>query len=115
MAFDIGITVLIVMLILWLEHWFPWHMALGKELPRLVAYVLGVLAMVLPLSGLYWMWSLDPPGSAHVYLIALWVVVLAGGAAVGIAYVIDWILRSIRTSNELQELIDAKKITDTVS
>ena len=103
----------VVMLILLVEHYFPWRLILGRKLPRLAAYVLGVLAMVGPLSFLYFRWEVAPV-MVHGHLVALWCVVVSGGLAVLLAYALDWIAGRVRLSYELAELaeFDATRQTD---
>jgi hypothetical protein len=106
---DISITVTIAALLLLVEHWFPWRLILRRDLPRLAAYVLGVLALVLPLSGLYWAWASSPPGSSWAWLVALWAVIIGGGLSVGLAYLIDWCLQQAAQARDLAELMTLRE------
>lgn len=81
------LAALIAWLALWAEHWFPWRLFLRRDLPRIPAYVLGVLALTAPLTALLWSWQ------SWAELAAMWVVVIAGGAAVISAYGVDWLGR----------------------
>jgi MFS family permease len=94
---SIGIAACLTMLILLVQHWFPWRKLIRRELPRLAAYSMGVLGLIIPLTGLflfwqylawelsiYWEW-----GMGIMAAIAVWAVVLAGGVAVMLAYWID--------------------------
>lgn len=101
---QIATTALIAALLLWVEHWLPWRVILGHDLGRVSAYVLGVLAMVLPLSGLYWQWTSCPPGWIYAHLLALWVVIVAGGAAVISAYLFDALILRLAQLRDLREL-----------
>jgi hypothetical protein len=44
------ITATIVAFVELTLHWFPWDLMLRRKLPRLAAYVLGVLGMMLPFT-----------------------------------------------------------------
>lgn len=105
MTSEILLTALVTWLALLVEHWFPWRLLLRRDLPRIAAYTMGVLALILPLSVLYWRWSLAGLADQRGYLIALWAVTLAGGAAVAGAYVVDWLLGRLALAIELQELL----------
>jgi hypothetical protein len=94
---EIGLAALLAALILLVEHWFPWQMLLGRRLHRLEAYVLGVLAMVLPLTGLFCVWG------EMWAAIGLWVVIGAGGLAVMAAYAVDGALLARRRAIEAEE------------
>ena len=82
----VGVTVLVAVLLILVEHWLPWRKLLGQELPRLAAYVLGVLAMALPLTGLFTASGTVPGAQAAA---ALWLVILFCGLATFVAYVAD--------------------------
>jgi len=77
------ITALISMLLLMVEHYWPWKLISGREPGPITRYVLGVLAIEIPLSGLLIVWA-DWPALA-----ALWIVTIAGGAAVAGSYIQD--------------------------
>jgi hypothetical protein len=80
---QVGLTALVSVLILLVEHYLPWPTWLGRRLPRTAAYVLGVLGMALPLTGLMALWGL------WMVVAALWGVILTGGLAVLGAYALD--------------------------
>lgn len=106
----IGLACLTTALVLWVEHWFPWELVTGRQLPRPAAYVLGVLGLLVPLSGLYLYWWLEPSSLPLAHLIALWAVAVSGGGAVLGAYALDGVLRmraKVREQDELIELIQA--------
>lgn len=86
---DVVLGLIFTVLILLLGHWFRWSSLLGKPLPRIWAYVYGVLAILLPISGLYVFWILTGSGTIARALLALWAVVIAGGLSVVSAYLID--------------------------
>jgi len=95
------------------EHYFPWGMLLQRKLPRLAAYILGVIALAAPLSALYGFWLTDPaPVAEHFYLAALWAVIGAGGAAVIICHLLDFILERLALARELSELIRVREERD---
>jgi hypothetical protein len=65
-------------------HYFPWKLLLrGKELPRLAAYSLGLLGMMVPLS--VWLWQ---RGEVEI-LRVLWLVVGSAGLIVFALYGLD--------------------------
>jgi O-antigen ligase len=92
----------IAALIQLIEHWFPWRMLIGRELPRVAAYALGVLGFMAPLSVLF----IDQ--QAWGALLAVWAVVVASGMAVMSAYAADWVMDRVRRSYEHEELSHAK-------
>jgi len=77
------LTALISMLLLIVEHYWPWKLIHGREMGPITRYVLGVLAIEIPLSALLIIWA-DWPALA-----ALWIVTIAGGVAVAGAYFQD--------------------------
>jgi 4-hydroxybenzoate polyprenyltransferase len=78
-ALEIVIAALVSSLLLLVEHYAP-----GGQRTNVVGnYILGVLALILPLSGLMIMWRLWP------VVIAIWAIVAAGGLTVMGAYAID--------------------------
>jgi uncharacterized membrane protein len=83
---EIAIVAIVSVLIQVCLHWFPWRPALGKELPRVSAYILGVAGMMIPFSVLLVVWN------EWMTLIGLWVVILASGLAVVLVYAIDSLL-----------------------
>lgn len=109
MIHHLALTLLITWLLLWVEHWFPWRLMLRRDLPRVIAYVLGVLAIQVPLSGLilYWRSCCAHIGAVE-YVIAIWVITVGGGAAVYSAYGVDWLLDTLRQRQELSELLHGR-------
>ena len=115
----IGLTALIVALIELVLHWFPWRLALRRDLPRLIAYVGGVLGMVVPLTVLLLLWiqeyrmaAYPIPGNQMMVLVqaltALWAVILAAGVGVALGYASDWIISKITLAHELGELLEMR-------
>jgi hypothetical protein len=99
----VAYTALTAALILLVEHWLPWKMILGREISRVWAYIAGVLAMVLPLSGLYLYWIDRSPVYPYAHLVALWVVIGVSGLAVISAYQFDALIARLALLRELQE------------
>jgi len=64
-------------------HYFPWRMLLGRKLPRLAAYTLGLLGMMVPLS----VWLMDR--NEIEIMQTLWIVVCAAGMTVFMLYGLD--------------------------
>ena len=89
----IGIGSLVAGLIMLALHWFPWQALLGKKLPRLAAYILGLLGIALPLTAMLCIWS------DWQALLAMWIVAVAAGVATASGYAIDhWMDLRIRSS-----------------
>lgn len=79
-------------------HYFPWRMLLrGKKLPRLAAYTLGLLGMMVPLT--VWLWQI---GELEV-IKALWMVIVAAGMTVFSLYGLDHYLELIMKDIEATE------------
>ena len=108
MIHPIVIAAMISALVLAVEHWFPWRMLIGRALPRMIAYIIGVLALLIPIS-VVWLLS----GQREIVL-QLWAVVVASGAMVALVYGIDWLLGRIAQARDLekiQELLDGRYST----
>lgn len=79
-------------------HYFPWRMLLrGKKLPRLAAYTLGLLGMMVPLT--VWLWQI---GELEI-IKALWMVIVAAGMTVFSLYGLDHYLELIMKDIEATE------------
>jgi hypothetical protein len=78
-------------------HYFPWHMLIGGRLPRLAAYVLGLLGMMVPLSA----WLMDK-GETDV-MQTLWIVNASAGLTVFALYGLDRYLKLERRDVEAEE------------
>ena len=104
MAANISLACLIAALLLLIEHWLPWRAILGADLARVPSYIIGVLAMFLPLSGLYLFWISHPPAWAYAHLAALWAVIFAGGGAVILAYAFDGLVLKLAQLRDLKEI-----------
>jgi hypothetical protein len=86
------IPVLLVMVIFIeiAEHYFRWReILMGRDLPRVVAYVLGVAGMMVPFT--FWLIQEGYIEAAWV----LWFVIVSAGAAVGLAYLLDWVVKLV--------------------
>jgi hypothetical protein len=75
-------------------HYFPWRVLLrGRELPRLVAYTLGLLGMMGPLTA--WLWA---QGEMEI-IQTLWAVIVSAGVMVfalyGFDHYLDLIMKDI--------------------
>lgn len=84
----ISIAALVSALLIIAEHYFPWRVVLhGKRLPRIAAYTLGTLAVLLPFT--YWLIK-QPNCLSHIAAAnALWVVTVVAGAACIGCYALD--------------------------
>ena len=68
-------------------HYFPWRLILrGRELPRLVAYIMGVLGLMGPFTA----WLIQE--GEWIIVSNLWAVILAGGISVLTLYGLDHVL-----------------------
>ena len=105
---ETAITIVVIISILIAEHYFPWQVLLGRKLPRLAAYVIGVLAMVVPLSVLYGYWAMKPPGLSWIHLAALWSVVISGGLTVIGSYALDAVMLKMRLADDLKEILELR-------
>lgn len=99
---DLLAAALVAALALLVEHWFPWELLIRRPLPPLAAYTLGVLALALPLTGLFLIRGED--GAA----LALWTVIGSGGAAVLCAHALDRFLLGLNRKDELIEQLKLK-------
>lgn len=94
---SIGALIAIVFIAEWGLHYFPWRLLAKRELPRIPAYTLGVLAIFIPFS--VWLWE-------HGYqqvLSVLWAGILSAGVSVSLWYAVDWLLDRINTASESEQ------------
>lgn len=89
-------------------HYFPWKILLrGRKLPRLIAYMLGVLGMMGPFTA--WLWS---QGEIEVVQ-TLWIVIVSGGITVlalyGLDHYLDLIMKDVEASERERRSRDAKE------
>jgi|SRR3990172_7911708 len=96
MVWQILIAALISVLLLIVEHYWPWQSMIKQPLGKIVAYILGVLAIELPLTGLFITWKVWPA------LWAMWIVTFIGGAVVAAINNLDTYLEN-RTRMEISE------------
>ena len=76
-------------------HYFPWRLVFGgRDLPRPIAYVLGVLGFAVPFVG--WAWWVGDVASA----LAFGAIVCAAGATVVGLYAFDWVLNALQERRE---------------
>jgi len=89
-------------------HYFPWKMLLrGRELPRLVAYTLGLLGMMGPFTA--WLWD---RGDLEI-IQTLWIVIVSAGLMVlalyGLDHYLDLIMRDVEASERERRSHDGKE------
>lgn len=77
---------LFAMLLTAVEHWFPWPLLMLKPLPRLWAYIMGMLAIAVPLTVLM---LVRPSWPGFVYLWAFWSITAGAGFGTVVGYGID--------------------------
>lgn len=81
---SIALLIALVMLSEGLLHYFPWKKLLkGRELPRVAAYTLGVLGLMIPFTA--WLYQCNELETITV----LWMVISAGGLIVMALYGLD--------------------------
>lgn len=78
-------------------HYFPWRMLIGRELPRLAAYTLGLLGMMVPFS----VWLIDR--NEIEILQTLWLVIVSAGVMVFALYGFDHYLDVSARAVEAEE------------
>lgn len=92
---DILLAALVSALLLLAGHWFNWRLVFGGLMPRLWAYIYGVLAIMLPLLGLLAVWR------EWRAMAAATVISVASGSAVVLAYLVDAaLLRTVERREE---------------
>jgi len=105
--------VMLIALVVFIEallHYFPWRLILsGKKLPRVAAYMLGVLGMMVPFTA----WLIE--NGELIIVRTLWLVIISGGLSVMVAYGLDKVLDLIWRVREydqrekaMQEYIDGQ-------
>ncbi len=81
---ELWMLIALVMLAELALHYFPWKLLLkGKELPRVAAYALGMLGLMVPFST--WLWKRNAVEVIQV----LWIVIISGGLTVFALYGLD--------------------------
>lgn len=91
-----------------IQHYFPWGLIFRRELPRVLAYIVGTLAFMVPLTWLFVIWELGGVHASYAHLVAAWACVGASGLAVVLVRGIDWLLDRVLRSYEHEEIDDAK-------
>jgi hypothetical protein len=93
-----GAMVVMVVFIEMFLHYFPWRLILrGRELPRLIAYGLGALGLMGPFTA----WLIEH-GNIEI-AITLWMILPAGGLAVGLLYLLDWMINQVWGKQEAEQ------------
>ena len=91
-------VIVMVMLAEGFLHYFPWRVLFkGKELHRLMAYTLGLLGMMGPLTT--WLWERRDTEVIQT----LWIVILCAGITVSALYGLDHYLELIMKDIEATE------------
>jgi hypothetical protein len=83
------VTGMVTFLSVGMVHYFPWRQLLNRPLPAIAKYILGTLAMGIPLSCFAMtrqIWT------ANEGLIAAWMDVVFAGIGVGLFSLIDYVL-----------------------
>ena len=110
MVVAILVTGLVAGLVQFGLHYFPWQLMLRREVPRLVAYIGGVLGFGMPLTGLLLLLFFEKGERGYlVSLAAFWCVVVFSGLAVLGGYGLDRLLMRLARESELDELLEVRK------
>jgi hypothetical protein len=91
-------------------HYFPWRKFLkGRDLPRIAAYVLGVLGLMVPFT----IWLLELGDYATIT--TLWLIIVSGGGSVLALYGLDHVIElewkvkeSTERESHLKEQVNGK-------
>lgn len=94
---DIFTVCVVTVLILGFGHYFPWQSLIGRELPRIAAYVYGVLAIALPATSFMLLKDL------WLAAVVLWASIVGGGASVIGCYALDSYLDNRMRRKEAEE------------
>ena len=94
------VTALFAFLAIVSEHYFPWQLLLKRDLPRIPAYVLGVLAFALPLTVAY---VIFPVWRSSEIVIFFWCACGAAGCATLACHNLDEMLRQRNRASESEE------------
>jgi hypothetical protein len=87
-----------------IQHWFPWKLVFGRNLHRVVAYIIGTLGYLVPLTVLFAHWdmaALYVP--RYVHLAAVWSCVLASGLAVLFTRAVDAVAALVWSAKEARQ------------
>jgi hypothetical protein len=100
----------IAFLIVIVEHYLPWQMMLKKDLPKIPAYVLGVLAFAVPITVLF---TVIPGWVSSEIVLALWVIIIAAGLGTVGCYNLDTLVyhraRAEESEEREQRLLDLNR------
>ena len=102
-AYEILLAALVGAMQQAIQHWFPWRLVFKKELPRVMAYTIGTLGYLVPVSVLYWHWDQVGTAAAYMHLVALWSCIVASGMAVVITRAVDWLLDDVSRLHETKQ------------
>lgn len=80
---DLRELIVIVALVEFGLHYFPWRMLIRRKLPRLAAYTLGLLGIMVPFS----LWLMDR--NEIEILQTMWIVIITAGFTVFALYGLD--------------------------
>ena len=81
---EMWMLIALVMMAEFCLHYLPWKMLLrGRELPRVMAYTLGMLGLMVPFTA--WLWK---RGEMEI-IQTLWMAIIAGGLMVFALYGFD--------------------------
>ncbi|HPS41038.1 MAG TPA: hypothetical protein PK040_00440 [Anaerolineaceae bacterium] len=99
-ALALMIASVIAFLIVVVEHYLPWQLILRKELPKIPAYILGVLAFGIPLSVLF---TVITDWTSSEIVLSFWVVVISAGAGTVGCYNLDSLIHNRARADESEE------------
>lgn len=81
-------------------HWFPWRRLRGDDLPRLVAYVLGVACIFGSATAAYFRYT---PAEAEIVFHLFWTAALAAGVTTLIAWGVDGLMEGSARKADLED------------
>ncbi len=84
------VSIAITVLLLWVEHWFPYPF----KRHQLFNYSAGVTAILIGIT------AYCASQNMETNIVIVWIFSLSGGAAVGLAYLIDWALNAVLRRND---------------
>jgi hypothetical protein len=77
------LAAIFAVLLVGFEHYFPWRLIFRKPLPRLLSYIIGVLAIYIPVSVVLYYRNAIPS------ILTIWIVALFAGAGLCAFYLLD--------------------------
>jgi hypothetical protein len=107
---NIGAMIALVVFLEAFLHYFPWRKILkGRELPRVAAYVLGVLGLMIPFT----VWLVEQRD--YEMIKTLWLIIVSGGGSVLALYGLDHVIElewkvkeTAERENHLKEQVSGK-------